>query len=853
MKFKEFNVLPNLPEKMQPLLKLAYNLWWAWDSEAFSLFRDMDPDLWSATTHNPVKFLYMISQEKIDAISKDEGFMFRIENVTKRSEQYISRPAWYDKIKNGLPHDFKIAYFSAEYGLAECLPIYSGGLGVLAGDHLKSASDLGLPFIAVGLLYSQGYFQQYLNNDGWQQEKYITHDYNLAPVVRINGTDGKPMTLNLPLPSGDVKFHVWKVQVGRIELYLLDTNLQENRPEDRDITSKLYGGDLEMRIKQEYLLGIGGMFALTALNIKPSVTHMNEGHSAFLSLERTRMNMAQHGMNFKEAAELVAASCVFTTHTPVPAGNDRFPKEMMERYLKNYVEHSLKISFADFMKLGRVYPEDENEWFCMTVLAIKMAHFNNGVSKLHGRVSREMWQDIWKGLPVNEVPITHITNGIHMNSWISKEMADLFFRYLGTRWVDAPDDHEIWKRVGEIPNTELWRTHERRKERLVEFVRRSLRRQLKARGAGKEQRDMANEVLNPEILTIGFARRFATYKRATLIFRDIERLTKILTNKEMPVQLIIAGKAHPKDDAGKEFIKQVFHISMREDLRNHIVFVENYDLNTAHYLVQGVDVWLNNPRRPLEASGTSGMKVNFNGGMNFSVRDGWWDERADADNGWDIGHGEEYEDIAYQDAVEANSIYETLENDLVPLYYKRGKDGLPHDWIKKMKTSMQTLCPVFNTNRQVMEYTEMFYKPAGLNYNALSSGNFVKPKAIASWKDKVNSKWHGVKVIRTEDTIKSEVKVGEQVKINALIDGAGLSENEIMAEVYYGYMRGQDKLTEISTLKMNFTGHKDGKLSFEGMLKPMSSGKLSYTVRVLPYHPDLPLKFLPGLIAWSEQ
>ncbi|MBN2753392.1 MAG: alpha-glucan family phosphorylase [Candidatus Goldbacteria bacterium] len=852
MKLMDFNVLPNLPEKLKPLLDLAYNVWWAWDSEAFALFRDIDPDLWSQTSHNPVKLLYRVQQEKLETIANDEGFIFRIENVLKKRNQYMSRPCWYDKIKNNLPKDYQIAYFSAEFGLAECLPIYSGGLGVLAGDHLKSASDLGLPFIAVGLLYSQGYFHQYLTTDGWQHEKYVTHDYNTAPVKQLNKADGSSIIIELKMPHGIVKFALWKVQVGRISLYLLDTNIPENSHADRDITSKLYGGDLEMRIKQEYLLGIGGMIALDALGIKPTVTHMNEGHSSFLALERIKMLMEKEKLSFNEAKEIVAASSVFTTHTPVPAGNDRFPQEMMERYLKTYVEHSLKISFEEFMKLGRVYPEDKSEWFCMTVLALKLSHFNNGVSKLHGRVSRDMWKDIWTGVPVEEVPIGYITNGIHMNSWISKEMSDLFFRYLGTRWVDAPDEHEIWKKVDEIPDTELWSTHERRKERLVEFVRRKLKSQLKARGSSKEEIDGAGEVLSSDVLTIGFARRFATYKRATLMMRDIERLKAILTNKHMPVQIIFAGKAHPKDDAGKEFIKQIIHITEKEGLRNHIVFVEDYDLNTAHYLVQGVDVWMNNPRRPLEASGTSGMKVIFNGGLNFSVLDGWWDEKADADNGWCIGRGEEYEDIAYQDAVEANSIYDTLENDLVPLYYKHGKDGLPHDWIKKMKTSIATLGPVFNTNRQVMEYTEMFYKPAGLNYAKLAGSGLDKPKNISKWKEKIASKWDAVKITSVSSGDSSAIKVGGSLKINAELESGGLNAEDLLVEIYAGYDRGGEILEEIKTFEMKAVSNEHGKIKYESTVTPSTSGAVNYSVRVMPAHPDVAFKFLPGYIKWYE-
>jgi len=852
MKFREFSVIPNLPEKLQPLLTLAYNMWWAWDSEAFALFRDIDPDLWTVASHDAVKLLYQASQERLNTLAGDEGFLFRITTVLNRMNQYMTRATWYEKVKNSLPDNFRIAYFSAEYGIAECLPVYSGGLGILAGDHLKSSSDLGLPLVAVGLLYSQGYFHQYLTRDGWQQEKNVTYDYHISPVSLVKNNDGAPIVLELGMPNGPMKFRIWKAQIGRVSLYLLDTNLPDNSQEYIDITCQLYGGDLDMRVKQEFLLGVGGMMALTALGLTPTVTHMNEGHSAFLSLERIRIFMKENNLSFAEARELVSASNIFTTHTPVPAGNDRFPRDLMERYLKGYVENNLKISFEDFLRLGKVYPDDKNELFCMTVLALKLSNFNNGVSKLHGHVSRTMWKDIWRDVPIEEVPIIHITNGIHMNSWISKEIADLFFRYLGTRWVDAPDDHEIWKRAGEIPDTELWRTHERRRERLVDFIRRKLKKQLKDKGASQEDIDKASEVLDPEALTIGFARRFATYKRATLIFRDIDRITKILANKTMPVQIIFAGKAHPKDDFGKEFIKQVFLMSQKEELRNRIVFLEDYDLNCAHYLVQGVDVWLNNPERPLEASGTSGMKVNFNGGLNLSTVDGWWAEKPQDDNGWSIGNGEEYTDKEYQDKVEANALYELLENNIVPLFYKRGGDDLPHEWIRKIKNAMQMLCPVFNTNRMVMEYAEKFYKTGAKQFLNLMPNNYEKLKNLARWKDKIQKKWDSVRISDIIEDKKKDVMLGEVFKIKALVHVDGLAPEDLLTEVYYGNSGMDNVMTNISTLKMNLAEKRDNNsFVFEADIPASTSGIVKYTIRVLPYHPELKVKFIPGYICWA--
>jgi len=850
MKFYEFNVLPNLPENLKPLLDLSYNIWWAWDSESFALFRDIDPDLWSNTTHNPVKFIYRLSQEKLNELSKDESFLYRMNSILKRLDNYLKRQTYFDKIKSSLPENFSIAYFSLEFGLAECLPLYSGGLGVLAGDHLKSASDLGLPLIGVGLLYSSGYFHQYLTNDGWQQERYVINDYNISPVTPVK-RDGKPIIFEIKYPHNNVKVMLWQVKVGRVTLYLLDTNLPENQNGDREITSRLYGGDPELRIKQEFLLGIGGMMSLELLGITPTIIHMNEGHSAFLALERIRLLMQKHKISFNEAKEINTVSSVFTTHTPVPAGNERFPKELMEKYLKDYVEQNLKINFNDFLKLGKIYPDDPNEWFCLTVLALRLSAYNNGVSKLHGEISRKMWKDVWQGVPINEIPIIHITNGVHGSSWISKEMSDLFFRYLGSKWFENPEDVETWKRVYEIPDTELWRTHERRRERLVEYIRKKIKKQLIARNAPSEEIDRANEIFSPEALTIGFARRFATYKRATLIFQDIERLKKILSNKDMPVQIIFAGKAHPKDDAGKDFIKQIYQISIKEEFKDKIVFIEDYDLNTSHYLVQGVDLWLNNPRRPLEASGTSGMKVNFNGGINFSVLDGWWDEKPDTDCGWNIGRGEEYEDPEYQDKIESNSLYEVLENEIIPLFYKRGKDGLPHDWIKKMKNSISSLCPIFNTNRMVIEYTEKFYKNAGINYIDYCNNDFHKAKEINKWKEKILKNWNNIKLISINSNIK-DIKTGEKITVEVSLDSSGLSQDDILVEIYYGYDHIEKQLSDIFTVKMNFKEKNGSNLIFTGEIIPEYSGKIKFAIRVLPYHQDLKVKFIPGFIKWNE-
>ena len=584
----------------------------------------------------------------------------------------MKETTWWDK-KYGQERPI-IAYFSAEYGLAECLPIYSGGLGVLSGDHLKTASDLGIPLIGVGLLYQQGYFRQYLTPDGWQQERYPANDFYNLPLHPVLTAGGQPLYVELRLAGARLKIKVWKLQVGRVPLYLMDTNIPENPRELQDITDQLYGGDRETRIRQELVLGRGGVHALLAMGIRPTVYHMNEGHSAFLALERVHTYMQEAGVSFREALEAVRAGSVFTTHTPVLAGFDLFAPELMEKYFGDYLQEA-RISRDELLALGRANASDPREAFNMAVLALRTSAYTNGVSKLHGQVSRGLFQKYYPQVPEQEVPITSITNGIHLRSWISNEMATLYDRYLGPEWWSRPAEAWIWERVADIPDEELWATHERRRQRMIAIIRRRLYAQLERRGAPPAELRKARGVLDTDALTIGFARRFATYKRATLLLADLERLMKILLNSSMPVQFVFAGKAHPRDAEGKEFIKNLVAACQQEELRRHMVFLEDYDIQLARYLVHGVDIWLNNPRRPLEASGTSGMKVLANGGLNLSILDGWWAEGYRPEAGWAIGAGEEYQDTGHQDYVESNALYNMLESEVVPLFYQRDEDG----------------------------------------------------------------------------------------------------------------------------------------------------------------------------------
>ncbi|MEE8484200.1 MAG: alpha-glucan family phosphorylase [Nitrospinota bacterium] len=850
--FRKFVVNPSLPEKLAPLEEIAYNLWWTWNPDAVNLLRRIDRDLWEKFYHNPVKVLGSISQERIRELEKDDGFLTHIERVIYDMVDYMRAETWFDDIcLEGWNTQYHIAYLSLEFGIDECLPIYSGGLGILAGDHLKSASDLGVPIAAVGMAYTHGYFMQYLNQDGWQQEVYPDNDFYLIPLRLEKKDDGSPFMVEVPFPDRTVYAQVWRAKVGRVPLYLLDTKVSENSPEDQLITSQLYGGDLEMRIKQEILLGVGGVRVLDALGIKTAVYHMNEGHSAFSGIERIIKLMKKRNFAFIEAKEAIISSSVFTTHTPVPAGNDTFEQPLAKKYLSPLIQDT-GIDMDVLLALGRQDPEDEGEPFCMTVLALRLSAVCNGVSMLHGDVSRKMWKNIWPDVPLNLLPIRSITNGIHIRSWISEEMRQLFDRYLGQAWINKPGDDDIWKRIKNIPDAELWRTHERRRERLVGFVRKRLAEQLRRRGVSESEIKTADEVLDPEALTIGFARRFATYKRGTLIFKDLARLEKMLNDKDRPVQIIFAGKSHPKDNEGKNFIKDIIHVASDEKFRRRIVFVENYDIDVARYLVQGCDVWLNNPRRPMEASGTSGMKASANGGLNLSVLDGWWVEGYSPETGWAIGAGEDYEDQDFQDSVEGRALYNVLEKDVVPLFYDRGNDRVPRNWLAKMKTSMMKLNPVFNTNRMVREYAEKFYLPLGLGWQKSVEKDPEIMKNLAGWKQKMKKEWKSLRILEVKEDDGISHKVGDQKEVEVLLELGNIEPKDIIVEFYYGYMDGSHDLTDgkAATLKCE-ENIKGGMYKYKGNIPCENAGLHGYAIRILPYHKHLVRQYIPGLILWG--
>jgi starch phosphorylase len=857
---RTYSVRPALPAALLPLDRIARNLWWCWHSSAVELFQRLDRDLWEAVDHNPLALLARINQSQLEAAAADDGFLSHLEGVAAALTNYLETTStWFnrnaaaepEKLRSRQPQQQplqRIAYFSAEFGLAESVPIYSGGLGILAGDHLKSASDLGLPLVGVSLLYREA-FHQYLNADGWQQEIHPETDLAVLPVTLQRDGRGQPLVIRCELPGRVLSAHIWRLEVGRVPLLLLDANLGENTEEDRRITDRLYGGDLEMRIRQEILLGIGGLRALHALGLDPTVCHMNEGHSAFLALERVRLFMKERGLSFGEARELACAGNAFTTHTPVPAGNDRFPPEMIERFFADWPAQ-LGVSRDELLALGREDPTDSAETFCMTVLALKLAARSNGVSRLHGSVSRHMWKRVYPEVPLPEIPIGSITNGIHQRSFLSEDMRRLFDTYLGPRWVSDPDEKTTWDRIARVPAEELWRAHERSRERAIGFARARLARQLERRGSGSRAILEAGEVLDPKALTIGFSRRFAAYKRATLVLRDPDRLSRILNHAQRPVQILFAGKAHQRDEQGKEIIRKVVHLANQPEFRHRIVFIEDYDINVARMLVQGVDIWLNTPVRPLEASGTSGMKAVVNGAIHVSVLDGWWAEAYSRDVGWAVGGAEEYPDRDLAEKIEADALYHLLENEIVPTFYHRGRDGLPRDWIDLMKRSIRELAPVFNTHRMVREYYTEVYAPVARRFAALAAGGGARVKLLAEYRRRLVKAWDRV-LVRSVEAPRAEVTIGESFLVSATVALGELQPGDVEVQVFSGPVDSRGEMTDGQPTRMKVSGSRDGAYRYEGEVISRQSGRFGFGVRVLPHQEDLASPFGVVPLRWG--
>jgi glycogen phosphorylase len=693
------------------LWELARNLWWSWDHDAASLFRDLDPVRWRQFNQNPVSLLAEFPLAKLESRAAELVLHSRINYACRRLQEYLQADRTWGTRHAGVLRPLPVAYFSAEFGLHESLPVYSGGLGVLAGDHIKSASDLGIPLVGIGLFYGQGYFRQRLDASGWQQEEYLETDVNQLPMEVAIGKNGRPVVVQIETRSGSIHAKVWRVKVGRCDLLLLDSDVEGNTPDDRELTSRLYGGNARTRIRQELVLGVGGSRALRAMGITPGVFHLNEGHSGFAVLEAIHMRMADEGIGFDAAVPRVSREVVFTTHTPVPAGHDRFDADLIEEHL-GPLREKMGLSPESLMGLGREDPNNQSETFCMTVLGLRLSRRANAVSALHGEVSRAMWTGLCPGKPEDEVPIGHITNGVHVPSWLAPQMFRLYDRHLGTNWHQHSSEARIWEGIENIDDGELWETHLSLKSQLLEFVRRRAFEQAERRGEPREVLQRLGRVLSPDALTIGFARRFATYKRANLILSDIENLASMVNDPKRPVQFVFAGKAHPNDEPGKKVLQQIAELMRNPRFADKFVFVEDYDINVGRHFVQGVDVWLNNPRRPQEASGTSGQKVVLNGGLNLSVLDGWWAEAYDGMNGFAIGTGRTHSNVSVHDTRDAEDLRRALHEEVIPLYYQRDRDGLPRGWIKRMKRTIRTLGWRFNADRMVMDYTLKCYVPA---------------------------------------------------------------------------------------------------------------------------------------------
>ena len=861
---RSFTVLPALPEPLQDLEMIAKNMFWSWNPEYAELFKRIDNNLWTSCGHNPVRLIGSVSQEKLNALAENQGFLGQLQRAVEKLKTYLEKPTWYQAAcsENAEP---MIAYFSAEFGVHECLPIYAGGLGILAGDHLKSASDLGVPLVGVGLLYQKGYFRQYLNIDGWQQEIYVENDYYNMPIELVRKESGRPLTIRVEYPGRCVIAQIWCVAIGRVKLYLLDTNIHANSPIDRMITSSLYGGDRELRIRQEILLGIGGLKALSAMGITPTVCHMNEGHAAFMALERIRELRSVHNMTFDEAVEATRAGNVFTIHTPVKAGLDEFRVELMDKYFGHYFP-KLGINRKRFLALGRMLPDDDSEPFKMPVLALRLSSCANGVSKLHGQISRGIWGSLWPRVPQKEIPILSITNGIHIKNWVSEEIDSLYERYLGLNWADEAMDKKLWEGIEQIPDEEFWRIHQRCKEQLVVFTRNRLKAQMQRRGTYHTELNHAEEVLDPEALTIGFARRFASYKRGNLLLKNPDRLTKLLLDKQRPVQFVFAGKAHPKDTEGKDIIRQIVQYAAQRNIRRRIVFLEDYNIDIARVLVRGVDVWLNNPRRPMEASGTSGMKAAMNGVLNMSTADGWWCEGYTPDGGWVIGAGDNCEDVDYQDIVESQAIYDMLENEVIPLFYTRSVDNLPRAWIRRVKNSIKWIAPRFNTHRMVADYTRRFYNPAAAKWRYLTAEACTRARAFSNWKAGIKRAWSefAVKDVVMEiqngdgankemNPRQPELKVGFRLTVKALVKLGQTDPGNVSVELYHGPVDTWENIRNGSAEGMNYerASEEDGEHWFVGSIPCRKTGQYGVAVRILPKHEDLANPYELGLIHWE--
>ena len=849
--FNRITVNPQLPTRINKLSEVANNLWWSWNTEFLNLFKLIDVDLWETCDKNPVKFLKLVSQEKLESAIQNKEFISNYDRIIDNFEGYMnSKSTWFNK---KYPNNKKnlISYFSAEYGLDQILPIYSGGLGILSGDHLKSASDLGIPFVAVGLLYKNGYFNQKINGYGIQETNYTNIDLYNLPIVPVLKENGEELIIDVKFPDGKLYLKVWKISVGRVNLYLMDSDISQNKPENRDVTLRLYGGDQEMRIRQEIVLGMGGVRLLKTLGLEPTIYHMNEGHSSFLILELMKNIIKEKNVSFNIARDIATSKTVFTTHTPVPAGNDIFPIDLVEKYFDGYWNR-LNITRDEFLKLGMKPGKNLDYGFNMAILALKIAGKKNGVSRLHGAVSRELFSEVWPNISPSESPITHVTNGIHTCTWLAPSLKRLYNKYLEPFWQDKMYLDSTWEKINNIPDEKLWQEHKIRKEKLLTYVKENVTNRFKNSGVSYEEIREITSKLNPDALTIGFARRFATYKRATLLFKDLERITQILNDENRPVQLIFAGKAHPADKAGQDLIKYIHEISMKPQFKGKIFLLENYNMAISRLLISGVDVWLNTPRRPMEASGTSGQKASVNGVINFSVLDGWWAEGYNTTNGWTIGTSQEYDSYEIQDIADSESMYSNLENKIIPLYYDKDKDGISKRWVQMMKNSIISTGGKYGTARMLVDYMEKLYMPLC----EVSNKYYSKLDLVTefnSWKDSMRSNWKDIKIFQNNNLDNVTVNAGNSIEVNCEVTLPNISKDNIQVEAYYGKILDNGIIEPVDIIKMESVDsneREDKTYTYKGKIKLSTGGNYGYTFRVVPKNDMLIESTDLDLIKW---
>jgi starch phosphorylase len=842
---RSFTVRARLPEALAPLQELAFNLRWSWDNRTRDLFRWVDPQIWELTFHDPVRLLSLVGRQRLDQLAADPAFMGFLGEMHADLQRYLEAPRWFHNEPNTALRN--VAYFSPEFGIAEALPQYSGGLGVLAGDHLKAASSLGVPLVGIGLMYRMGYFRQHLDSNGWQEERYPLLDPHGMALDLVEG-----VRVCVDLAGDNLEAQVWRAQVGRVKLYLLDADVESNDDELRAVTDRLYGGGAEHRVRQEILLGVGGVRALDALGVDTQVFHTNEGHAGFLGLERIRRLISTQGLSWEEAIEAVRAGTVFTTHTPVPAGIDRFSRELMETYFGTWADEC-GVTVNTLMSLGHLPGDDPGDAFNMAVMGLRLAGKSNGVSKLHGRTSREMFQNMWPHVPTEEVPIGSITNGVHGRTWVSSQMDDLYSKYVSPAWDEA--GAEEWTRIEDARDDELWRAREQGREALVNFVRERLRKSLHDRGVSVTDAAWTDDVLDPRFLIVGFSRRFATYKRATLLLSQPERLRALLLDEQRPLQLVFAGKAHPADDLGKDMIAQIVRFSRDPAVRHRMAFVEDYDISVARMLYQGSDVWLNTPRRPMEASGTSGEKAALNGALNCSILDGWWDEMFDGANGWAISSAEVIADLDHRDEVEANSLFEILERQILPLYYERAGGRYPRGWVTRVKASLQSLGPKVMASRMVRDYFREMYEPVAVQNETLAADGYARAKKLAEWKRRVVAAWPDVKVldVTSADSSTGMVDLGSERSVTVEVHLGSLSTDDVAVELLHGAVGPGDELaeTDIVHLSLGHGATSPGSTLYSGRFVCDHAGRHGYTVRIVPTHPDLAEPIEMGCVAWA--